>query len=431
VVPPIVNPPVIPANANVNGRTPPPISSIKPSDITKKQIAWFKGGLKYHEDQLQYNRHQIDEKDMEMKIQTFKEHIQRFEGVLKAQLEYEASVLGKSDQGKDDEIPSRDVGTAKENGASTATTATHESIKPRIPLERQRVNGSTGGGDKTGFYGRLPEPNRDLGLRPRLPNDAALAPIFQPGGYVPAWGNSMYARGESQPVYRSFTTPYTAAPSHSTGNFNTPNAGNSVNGNDAATKNGNGQSNLGVPYLLGTLPKGVNPRTAKDQDYVYSRPLTEEERRARFLYWGKAPKSAVQGLPKFDGKHFYPPSPTKERASGLAEEKAVGRTPNRGRDANRGCRLTESECDPFRPMTPVQRVDAKDMAASEDNCTVLTRTLSFETQVNSGSDEFLPAGGASLGARENSVDASSVGSVERRSEKSGYVIQFLPSKYRR
>jgi hypothetical protein len=60
----------------------------------------------------------------------------------------------------------------------------------------------------------------------------------------------------------------------------------------------------------------VNPRTAQDADYQYSRELTDEERRARFLYWGKAPRSAQHGLPKYDGKHFYPPSPVKDAGKG-------------------------------------------------------------------------------------------------------------------
>ncbi|KAE8453154.1 hypothetical protein EG329_011221 [Mollisiaceae sp. DMI_Dod_QoI] len=72
-----------------------------------------------------------------------------------------------------------------------------------------------------------------------------------------------------------------------------------------------------VPYLVGTLPSGVNATLAKATDFVYSRPLTDEEVRARYLYWGKAPRSVQSGLPKFDGKDFYPPSPVKGKV-GLA-----------------------------------------------------------------------------------------------------------------
>lgn len=70
-----------------------------------------------------------------------------------------------------------------------------------------------------------------------------------------------------------------------------------------------------VPYLIGTLPAGVNAQAASATDLVYSRPLTDDEVRARYLYWGKAPRSVQSGLPKFDGKDFYPPSPVKKAAS--------------------------------------------------------------------------------------------------------------------
>ncbi|EPE25631.1 hypothetical protein GLAREA_01543 [Glarea lozoyensis ATCC 20868] len=69
-----------------------------------------------------------------------------------------------------------------------------------------------------------------------------------------------------------------------------------------------------VPYLVGVLPHGISTMEAKYTDLIYPRPLTEEERRARHLYWGAAPTFAQKGLPKFDGKDFYPPSPIKQNA---------------------------------------------------------------------------------------------------------------------
>ncbi|KAK0120077.1 hypothetical protein ONS95_011490 [Cadophora gregata] len=77
-----------------------------------------------------------------------------------------------------------------------------------------------------------------------------------------------------------------------------------------------------IPYLIGTLPTGVSAQTANANDLVYSRPLTDDELRARYLYWGKAPRSVQSGLPKFDGKDFYPPSPVKKPAS-IASVKSV------------------------------------------------------------------------------------------------------------
>lgn len=69
-----------------------------------------------------------------------------------------------------------------------------------------------------------------------------------------------------------------------------------------------------VPYLVGVLPQGLSVSEAKATDLVYSRPLNDEEVRARYLYWGKAPRFIQSGLPKFDGKDFYPPSPLKQQA---------------------------------------------------------------------------------------------------------------------
>ncbi|KUJ22947.1 uncharacterized protein LY89DRAFT_162151 [Mollisia scopiformis] len=84
-----------------------------------------------------------------------------------------------------------------------------------------------------------------------------------------------------------------------------------------------------VPYLVGTLPYGVSATFAKAKDFIYGRPLTNEELRARFLYWGRAPRSVQSGLPKFDGKDFYPPSPVKGKVSLVAPNAEVGQVPPR------------------------------------------------------------------------------------------------------
>jgi hypothetical protein len=442
-IPPVVNH-IVPANANFNAATAPPISSIKPSDITKKQIASFKQNLKYHEDQLQYNRHQIDEKDMEQRIQTIKGHIQTFEATLRSQLEYEAAHL-KATQGKEDKKPPQPAAVAVESkippqaapataplgyGAPTTKKEMDEATNRRIALANYGLNTNIGEGAKATFRSpaepALPQIN-GFPNAAGLPSDAALAPIFQPRGYASTWTGSKYARemkayeeaekrllateskslGHLRVGERSVSQPFAApvAPAAQADGSLPP----ADNPSRPASTSAKQQSNFGVPYLLGTLPKGVNPRTARDQDYIYKRPLTDEERRARFLYWGKAPKSAVKGLPKFDGKHFYPPSPVKERSVEPARESES--------------RTTDSDGDPFHPMTPVQRPEFKGVSASEDNCTAgrLTRTLSFETQVNGGSEDFT-TGGAPLKCQEDSTDAPSAGSADRRAENPGYVL---------
>ena len=431
-IPPVTNH-IVPANANFNAAAAPPISSIKPSDITKKQIASFKQNLKYHEDQLQYNRHQIDEKEMEQRIQIIKGHIQNFETTLKTQLEYEGAHL-KVTQGNDENklsqpaeeprIPSQLPAQLAPPGygVPTTTSGMDEAANGRIVLGIPGLgHNNMGDGTKTMTCGPMEPMFAAVNGMPNaatLPSDAALAPIFQPRGYASTWTGSKYARemkayeeAEKRLLattskslehmrmtdQRSVSQPFTApmAPvARAEGKPNT--SEDSGRSSSSGTK-----QSFGVPYLLGTLPKGVNPRTAKDHDYVYKRPLTEEERRARFLYWGKAPKSAVVGLPKFDGKHFYPPSPVKEHADEPALE--------------RGYRATDSDCDPFCPSTPVQQADPKGMPTGEDGSTAvtLTRTVSFETQVNSGADDFM-AGGATIKCCEDNSDDNAAAAVDRR-----------------
>ena len=433
---PVVNH-IVPANASFNAGTAPPISSIRPSDITKKQIASFKQNLKYHEDQLQYNRHQIDEKEMEQRIQIIKGHIHNFESTLKTQLEYEGAHF-KTTQGNEDKKPSQPVAIAEERkvlsqppaqiatlgyGAPATKQEMDEAINRRIAPASYGLNPNIGAGGNVMSQSSVNPALLGVNGLQALPSDAALAPVFQPRGYASTWNSSKYAKEmkaykeaekrllatETKSLdhlrasgQRSMSQPFFPMGPRAEGNLSIPENPVRSGGNGAKQ-----QARFGVPYLLGTLPKGVNPRTARDQDYVYKRPLTDEERRSRFLYWGKAPRSAVRGLPKYDGKHFYPPSPVKERSAEPARES--------------DCRTTESDGDPFRPMTPVQRGDSNGVSASEDNCTSgrLTRTVSFETQVNSGAEDFM-ASGAPIRGREDSLDASSVGSIDRRLENPRY-----------
>ena len=99
-----------------------------------------------------------------------------------------------------------------------------------------------------------------------------------------------------------------------------------------------------APYLVGKLPQGVNPFSARASDYFYPRELTEEEKRARHVYWGQVPTKGT-GLPKFDGKDFYPPSPVK--ADGKFGPNPPVRAERSGVD--RSIRMSSADNDPFRP----------------------------------------------------------------------------------
>lgn len=80
-----------------------------------------------------------------------------------------------------------------------------------------------------------------------------------------------------------------------------------------------GSAEHGVPYLVGYhAPRSdahVGMRHGQQEEFVYSRELTVDEMRARYLYWGQAPRDLQQGLPKYDGRDFYPPSPVKTSAT--------------------------------------------------------------------------------------------------------------------
>ncbi|KAK5660635.1 hypothetical protein OQA88_11997 [Cercophora sp. LCS_1] len=414
----------------------PPISSIRPSDITKKQIATFKQSLKYHEDQLQFNRHQIDEKEMEHKCMTLRNHIARFEATYKSQLEFEESVARGSQQKPESrratpapvevKHPSQPTTAEKPlsingsnvHGSQTATDKTnHGSV--RMTMNRGmpdfQVNQAEGGARQlSGYYGESDgQPLPDY-QKKGIPIDAALAPVFKPrGGYASSWGGSQNSRDANDDIDRRLlvSTSSYADSSASLGKSTRP-----------KTK----RDGLGVPYLLGTLPKGMNPRTARDQDYVYSRPLTDEERRARFLYWGDAPKSVTSGLPKYDGKHFYPPTPVKGQGGtrDLANQ-CVGTT---GRsEVDHEVRETRSEPDPFQSITPVQRPGPSKPSIFNENGYIATRRINpYDPQIFGASEDLPRAsedsdsqGGVPVRTREASADALSYGAYDRRGEKSG------------
>lgn len=479
----------VPANVNFKPSVAPPISSIKPSDITKKQINSFKQSLKYHEDQLQYNRHQIDEAEMEIKIRTLRAHIATFEKTLKTQLEYEDSVRRQGASSKGDvssPIPAAEE--IKESSQPPTTNKSDDQVdhnmhndkywpadKPdAAALRRRTTQGRLGLNSNIGEGGKAvlqlsPEPAAqsfsDFLKKSGFPSDAALAPEFQPRGYASTWTgpkhskeasaestNRLYALAGLNPPAPKTEEQRTGSQSYSTA---IP-ASHHLN-KSSSSSSGRAESRLGVPYLLGSLPKGVDPRTAKEQDYVYSRPLTDDERRARFLYWGKAPKSVLKGLPRYDGKHFYPPSPGKLEntastfhATSASRELPARRVPISRPDNDFEFRGTKSEADPFRPITPVHKAGFyKAPTVSEDGYAALRHASSYDPQAfgkpagseddygslrhvsSYGSQAFLSEGlkpmsedaesekstvlTAALKVRENSADAASVGSHDRQS----------------
>ena len=101
----------------------------------------------------------------------------------------------------------------------------------------------------------------------------------------------------------------------------------------------------GQPYLRGNAPQSMKPFGAPDTGYTYARKLTDEEERARHVYWGKVSSKGL-GLPKFDGKDFYPPSPIREPT--LKSESRERALASRRPDVDFGYGLpSKTESDPF------------------------------------------------------------------------------------
>ncbi|KAI9158645.1 hypothetical protein HJFPF1_06643 [Paramyrothecium foliicola] len=314
---------------------PPPykplISSIRPSEITKKQIDVLRGSLKYVEDQLQYNKHQIDEKAMESQAQMVRQQIQQFEKNLATQLGFEkahypvheekggsCSSESSSDHAHKNPcgVEAKTVQPTGDASSASQDDYTHGRIF-RDRSHRQKpasrfASGINSTKSVSAFQiqrvpDEAPDSSEPSKRRTTLPVTAALAPPFQPHSASinitlteeePYNGHGLSLCG---PDWRS----------------DQPNEGADTSVVPSATclSDNLERKSYATPYLVGQVPSGMNARSARNVDYSYSRELTEDELRARHMYWGMAPTHLQRGLPKFDGKDFYPPSPVKEVAA--------------------------------------------------------------------------------------------------------------------
>ncbi|KAL7944642.1 hypothetical protein V8C42DRAFT_353509 [Trichoderma barbatum] len=304
-LPPSVQFPMVPLTPSAGQHQ----SSIRASQITKKQLSVLRASLKWAEDQLQYNKHQIDERSMELHAQSLRHSIGHFEKVQDEQAANEKRSLPEdqakedmSDSASADEEQSKSPVTSSakpENSAESVSSLPDESSIVRadkeLPTTQRRAY--TSSQEETAI--QVVPASQILGVsddasaskRPSaLPVTAALAPPFHPravGGQTTR--DELSGIGHFGPMYEE----------------------------DTPAK----------PYLVGQLPPGMSVEQALDTDYVYPRQLTEDELRARHMYWGKAPHHLQSGLPKFDGKNFYPPSPVQSHCSANDTDLNHGRDP--------------------------------------------------------------------------------------------------------
>ncbi|CAM1509171.1 Fc.00g029100.m01.CDS01 [Cosmosporella sp. VM-42] len=330
VQPRVSQPPPTPATLPTSSATP-PISSIRLSEITKKQIDTLRGNLRYLEDQLQYNRHQIDEKGVEHQSQLVRQQIQQFEKNFEKQLVFEETHYPTAEKPKE---VTTSASTASQSGAHSRTSPTSEGesdlpvpkeplprvekaqsstiqSKPRLKASSRPILGLDSSKSVSAFatstIAELPRENTErLRKVSSLPTHAALAPPFQPRKEVQTSTES--AAGSS--IASGYDTEYPSATESAV----------PTKSSEWKTffKNFHPSIGFGAPYLIGELPRGIRTEAARDTDYMYNRELTEDELRARHMYWGKTPRHLQKGLPKFDGKDFYPPSPVKGQSTDVS-----------------------------------------------------------------------------------------------------------------
>ncbi|KAI8631006.1 hypothetical protein F5Y19DRAFT_463805 [Xylariaceae sp. FL1651] len=377
-------PPTVPQSGAM-----PPISSIRPSVITRNQLNGLRHALKYHLDQLQYNRHQIDEPWIYAQAQRLKDNIRQFEQNLQMQLRFEKEHYPNmeptpkhiSEGTMSCRTPS---GPPSIRHTHTSGSSNHGSIRSNGHIPAAKYNQP-----QVGTGNRLySKPNRlAIGINSNK-TDNSTAHIDALEAAVIKRFSAPDATPQQKAMLEAITRPLN--PHHDakhlvslqiSGDNDSSNSlsaqqvpvsekrynqeqpqssgasSKNKQGSDESTQsagaffangkvpcitpvNGNG---FAVPYLVGDCPPGTDPWTYRGHEFVYSRELTEDEKQARHIYWGQL-SSKGSGLPKFDGKDFYLPSPQK-----AADDKTRTRCIPSGRpDVDFGFEPRRSEIDPFR-----------------------------------------------------------------------------------
>lgn len=308
-------------------------SSIRASQITKRQLSVLRASLKWTEDQLQYNKHQIDERSMELHAQSLRHSIEHFEKIQDEQAANENRCLAK-DQSQDDlsDSVSADEDRSKSPVASSSTKPGNSADSfSSLPDEASIVRA-----DKE-------KPNNQRTALSSNHNSALTQAIAnaQPLGAADEIGASR--KSSALPVTAALAPPFQPRAVGNQSASDEPPC--SINIRSMYQENTSPK-----PYLIGELPIGMKAERARDTDYVYPRQLTEDELRARHMYWGKAPHHLQSGLPKFDGKDFYPPSPDSSQSPDNDSDltRKFDTVMAKVIEAESGVRNGETEADPFR-----------------------------------------------------------------------------------
>ncbi|KAI1737155.1 hypothetical protein F4680DRAFT_468357 [Xylaria scruposa] len=369
--------------------TVPPLSSIRPSEITRKQLENLRNSLKYYVGQLQFNRHQIDEPWVFAQAQKLRDGIKQFEHNYQMQIRFEMehypnmeptpshiselvmrcntpsrppSIRHTPASGSSHHGSIRSIGPAsgsKHFQPQQSSTGNRGSSKPNraaVGINSNRTDNSTAHIDalEAAVIQKLSGPDATPEQKAMLEAiTRPLNPKYDTKPLTQAFSSDNSSSKDSfvQPalIGEAKQMQEHIQPSASylqkqrrDGHIAQPGAAYPTNTSRpyVAQANGNG---VAIPYLVGSYPPGADPWTYRGHEFVYARELTEAEKQARNTYWGKLPGKGT-GLPKFDGKDFYPASPQK-----ATEDKSRGldtRSKQSGTDF--AVEAKRSEVDPFR-----------------------------------------------------------------------------------
>ncbi|RSL97140.1 hypothetical protein CDV31_013162 [Fusarium ambrosium] len=257
-------------------------SSILASNITKSHLKILRAKKRQVEDQLQFNIHQIDRKEMESKLKEICDEIDRMTFMHERQIQGETGTLPLFQTPID--LPAyyaqSDAGSNSLAAARPGTRADDGSIPSRSPGYKPGVTVTPV--EDSALGGQAPQRKSSS-----LPVNAALAPPFQPRAETN--NSSMTTAAPDEPVLMTHL-PQPPRGSAFKSFFNRP-----VDRN-----------NYGVPYLIGRLPYNLEPQDALDTDRRYIRELNQHELHAIHMYRQRVHPHDQTGV-VFDGVNFYYP----------------------------------------------------------------------------------------------------------------------------
>ncbi|KAI0859326.1 hypothetical protein F4860DRAFT_483150 [Xylaria cubensis] len=357
--------------------TVPPLSSIRPSEITRKQLENLRNSLKYYVGQLQFNRHQIDEPWVFAQAQKLRDGIKQFEHNYQMQIRFEMehypnmeptpshiselamrcntpsrppSIRHTPASGSSHHGSIRSIGPAsssKHSQLQQVGTGNRGSSKPNraaVGINSNRTDNSTAHIDalEAAVIQKLSGPNATPEQKAMLEAiTRPLNPKYDTKALTAQQFSSDNSSSKDSSIQPALIGENKQMQQRRDGHIMQPGAAYLANPNPPyiARANGNG---VAIPYLVGNYPPGADPWTYQGHEFVYARELTEAEKQARNTYWGKLPSKGT-GLPKFDGKDFYPASPQKaieDKGRGLERSKQAG--------GDFTVEVKRSELDPFR-----------------------------------------------------------------------------------